>query len=300
MVNMSYNNALSLAFDKPLEYKTLYLYPAKMPHYSIFRTIGDVLTISKDDEKDIKLLRLPYLEYMYEKSLVSEEYKVKINMLIYILEVVLKDQIFDISKIGENVYIRVYQRTKNYDLLINEYNDMIENLNKENISDADKYYYTDKIKEFQDKMYNIVTLGSEEFLEVRDLIFQQNDILIEEYNPNTERILKETKDKLDKIKKKTDVDETDLEDLITAVAFHLKLENNETLYDMTIRRFNRYVDIIFSKEDYYMLRTAQLSGNISAEENIPYWFKHYKPKSKYDGILVSSNNLLSGFDGDKI
>ena len=36
MINISYENKINLAFDKPLEYKGIYIYPATLPYYSIF------------------------------------------------------------------------------------------------------------------------------------------------------------------------------------------------------------------------------------------------------------------------
>lgn len=300
MVNISYNNVLSLAFDKPLEYKTLYLYPAKMPHYSIFKSALDVFNISKEQEKDINLLRLPYLEYIYAKSLINEEYKIKWSMLIYILEVVLKEQSFDVIRQNDRLYIKVYQRTKYYDLLENEYNKTQENLRGLDLNSAESYKFKNELQSLKEKMYSFILLGSEDFEELKYLICQQNDIKIEEYDEKTEKFLKETKEKIDKMKKKTEANNTNLEDLVTAVSFYLKFESTEKIYDMTIRRFNRYLDMISSKDDYYMYKSAELNGSIKLKSDLPHWIKHYEPQGKYDGVLLKSNDLLSNFEDNKM
>lgn len=300
MVNISYNNILSLAFDKPLEYKTLYLYPAKMPHYSIFKSALDVFSISKETENDINLLRLPYLEYIYEKSLINEEYKVKWSMLIYILEVVLKEQSFDVIRQNDRLYIKVYQRTKYYDLFEKEYNKIQQNLEELNSNSPEKYICKDKLDSLKKKMYSSVLIGSEDFEELKYLICQQNDIKIEEYSQQTEKFLKEAKEKINKMRQKNEANDTNLEDLVTAVAFYLKLDSTEKIYDMTIRRFNRYLDMISSKDDYYMYKSAELNGTIKLKSDLPHWIKHYEPKGKYDGVLIKSNDLLSKFEDNKM
>ena len=87
-MELSYENKMNLAFDKPLAYKSLLLYPATLPYYSIFAAADECLDTSRMDEKNKKLLRLPYLDYLYEKSLVDNNFKNKWNMLICILNIV--------------------------------------------------------------------------------------------------------------------------------------------------------------------------------------------------------------------
>lgn len=50
-MNISYENKINLAFDKPLEYKSLLLYPATLPYYSIFVSADECLDVSRIDEK---------------------------------------------------------------------------------------------------------------------------------------------------------------------------------------------------------------------------------------------------------
>ena len=57
-MNLSYENINHLAFDEPLEYKSLLLYPVTLPYYSIFASAEECLDVSRLDEKDVRLLRL--------------------------------------------------------------------------------------------------------------------------------------------------------------------------------------------------------------------------------------------------
>ena len=302
-MSISYENEMNLAFDKPLEYKKLLLYPATMAYYSIFSIADECLDISRLDEKNVKLLRLPYLDYMYEKSLLDESFKNKWNMLIYILNIVFKeDQPFDILRQDGRVYIKLYQRSEKYELLNKEYailrTNFLQAHKDKNPEKKDLEELSKKLSEIKDKMYDNIMIGSEDFEEIRHLIMLQNDVKPQHYDARTERLLYEMKRKLKSTR--TTKDETDLEDLITIVAY-CSNKNTEDIEKMTIRRFNRFLNIVMNKDDYYMYKQLELSGMIKMKSDLPHWISHYKPKGKFDDVLVDSNGLMSSLkDGDKI
>ena len=70
--------------------------------------------------------------------------------------------------------------------------------------------------------------------------------------------------------------------------------------NMTIRRFNRYLDLILNKDDYYMYKTLELSGNIELKQDLSYWVKHYEPKGKFDDVIISNSSLLPSIQDGKI
>ena len=299
-MNISYENTMNLAFDKPLEYKTLSLYPAKLFYYSIFSSADECLDVSRLDERDLRLMRLPYLEYMYEKSLINEDFKNRWNMLICILSIVLQEQSFDIIREDGRLYLKVYQRSENYELLNKQYkaiqDKIIEEYSESKKIDDIKEYVT-KMEEIKDKMFNIITISSEEFDEMRQLILLQNDIKPQHFNAETEKLLYEMKIKLKSTRK--DNSYTTMEDLITIVSYSMHISNEE-MENLTIRRFNRYLDIALSKDDYYMYKSLELSGAIKMKSEIPHWIKHYEPKGKFDDVLVDGGNLLTSLGDGKI
>lgn len=299
-MNISYENTMNLAFDKPLEYKTLSLYPAKLFYYSIFSSADECLDVSRLDERDLRLMRLPYLEYMYEKSLINEDFKNRWNMLICILSIVLQEQSFDIIRENGRLYLKVYQRSKDYELLNKQYkalqDKIIEEYSESKKIDDIKEYAT-KMEEIKDKMFNIITISSEEFNEMRQLIMLQNDIKPQHFNAETEKLLYEMKIKLKSTRK--DNSYTTMEDLITIVSYSMHISNEE-MENLTIRRFNRYLDIALSKDDYYMYKSLELSGAIKMKSEIPHWIKHYEPKGKFDDVLVDGGNLLTSLGDGKI
>ena len=126
----------------------------------------------------------------------------------------------------------------------------------------------------------------------------QNDIKSQHYDAQTEKFLYQMKEKLQQTRAAKD--NTDLEDLITVVAYSMNI-NPIDMENMTIRRFNRYLHIVLSKDDYYMYKQLELSGMIKMKSDLPHWINHYEPKGKFDDILVDSKGLMSSLqDGDKI
>ena len=303
-MNISYENQMNMAFDKPLEYKKVLLYPATLPYYSIFACADECLDASRIDEKDIKLLRLPYLEYMYEKSLTDENFKNKWDMLICVLGIVFgNEQPFDILRDNGQLFIKVYQRSEGYDKLNQQYEELkIKFANDyagKEINKIELKNIAEKMQKIQDKMFNHIMINSTDFDRMRELIMMQNDIKSEHYDAKTEAFLYRMKSKLQEARKRTS-DSTDLEDLITIVAYNTGRTNKE-LSEMTIRRFNRYLQYTLSKDDYYMYKQLELCGMIKMKSELPHWIRHYEPKGRFDDILVNGNDMLSSLkDGDTI
>lgn len=301
-MELSYENKINLAFDKPLAYKSLLLYPATLPYYSIFAAADECLDTSRIDEKNKKLLRLPYLDYLYEKSLVDNNVKNKWNMLICILNIVFKkDQPFDIVRQEGRVYIKVYQRSENFELLNKEYTiirtNFLQQHKKNDASKEELEQVAKKLSELQEKMYSNVMIGSEDFDIIRKMIMIQNDIKSQHYDAKTEEFLYQMKEKLSSARKS---DNTDLEDLITAVSYSMHINPIE-MENMTIRRFNRYLKIVMNKDDYYMYKQLELSGMVKMKSDLPHWISHYEPKGKFDDVLISNEEFVSSLkNGGKI
>ena len=81
-------------------------------------------------------------------------------------------------------------------------------------------------------MYVHIMIGSEDFEEIRKLIMIQNDINAQHYDAQTEKFLYQMKEKLQQTRAAKD--NTDLEDLITVVAYSMNI-NPIDMENMTIR-----------------------------------------------------------------
>ena len=80
-----------------------------------------------------------------------------------------------------------------------------------------------------------------------------------------------------------------MEDLIDAVAFSLGKLPSE-IKDMTVRRFDRYLEIQLDKENYSLCRQAELSGT---EFKVPlkHWLKGYNPKGRYANAQTNGGGI---------
>lgn len=302
-MDISFENRMNMIFDEPLKYKGLNIYPASLYYYSIFSEADEYLDVSRLDERDKRLIRLPYLDYMYEKSLIDPTFKMKMDMMINILRIVFKDQSFDMIREDGKLFLRVYQRADDYELLnkqeielqkdfINEYEKNRGKITQEKLDE-----FTNKSNEIEEKMYNKVIINSEEFDEIRQLIMIQNDVKSEHYGANLEKTLYEFKAKLNSINEQKS--RTDMEDLITALGY-LTHRSPSEMKDMTIRRFNRELQIALNKDDYYLYKQLELSGAITLKEDIPHWLKHYEPKGRFDDVLLTNSSLLPSINSGKI
>lgn len=197
---------------------------------------------------------------------------------------------------------KVYQRSENYELLNKEYtilkNSLLTKCKSSKVSKEELRTISDKMVELQEKMYIHIMIGSEDFEEIRQLIMLQNDIKPQHYDARTEEFLNNMKNKLRAVKKNGQ--DMTTEDLITIVAFSLHKDTSE-LENMTIRRFNRFLNIIMKKDDYYMYKQLELSGMIKMKSDIPHWISHYEPKGKFDDIVVEGSSLMASLkNGEKI
>lgn len=301
---INYEDRINLAFDKPLNYKGILLYPATLDYYSIFAVADECLDYNRVDEKNKRLLRLPYLDYMYEKGLVDTQVQYKWSMLIYILRIVFgESQPFEVTRENGRIYIKVYQRSENYELLNKEYTILRTNFfssHKETKATAEELTdISKKLTDLQEKMYNTITIGAEEFEELRKIIMIQNDVKIEtKYDEQTRKLLDEMREKLKQIQ--SDGSNIEFEDLVDVVSYMMHIKPSD-MENMTIRRFNRYLDIALKKDDYYMYKSLEVSGQVKFKSEIKHWVSHYEPKSKYEGLLINSSDFMSSVgDGGKI
>lgn len=297
-MEISYENRMNMVFDKPLEYKGIYLYPATLFDYGVFVNADEYLDISRMEEKDIDLLRLPYLEYVYKKAQKDDGFKLKYEMLLYILHVVLKDQEFDIIEKDGGLCLKVYQRTDKYQELEEKYNKIKNDVlimyqKTQNLQDINIKKNILLLDDYKKIMFSEVFITCEEFDEIRQLIMEQNDIKSEHYPKHIEDMLYENKKKLSEINS----DNTTIEDLISVVSYMTGISMKD-MSEMTIRRFHRYYNLIRLKDDYYLYKGQELAGTIEMKSPLPYWISHYEPKGKFDDVLIKNSPLLS--QGDKI
>lgn len=278
----------SLAFDKPILYKGLNVYPATLKDYTMFKQCSDILTLNTLDEKDVYFLGLPYLEYIYRKSK-KDGGGLMSTMLLCVMSIVFKiDTISFFEDDTENVFLNIFKQSSSYDEYVDEYNELygkyIDCKDADETSDVLKVLEI-RLIELRTKMFDLIQINSTEFDELRHLICQQNDIDEELIDPSWEKELQEARIKAASINKTGGLD---FRDLLIAVSYDLKKTPDE-LMNMSIATFDRYVEIMLKRESFNIGKMAEANG-AKFKNGIKHWLSHYEPKGKYDDVITDKSD----------
>lgn len=137
---------------------------------------------------------------------------------------------------------------------------------------------------------NSVHITPEIFDDIRQIIIIQNDIdfdIDEFLNYDTEqRLLKAQKD----ISKNED--KASMEDYIDSLAIAMHVPE-ETIMNMTIRKFWRYIKRYNLHESYTIAKTGECSGMVSYKEPIKHWMCSIEEDDKYKNLKTDENELRS-------
>lgn len=280
------NGALMSAttFDEPILYKGIYLYPITIKHYTIFKQVAEILTLNQMSEKDISLLGLPYLEYIYRKS-ESDESCYYSQMLLDVLRMCTKVNNITFSENEQgDIFINFLKPSSDYDELLGGYQELyqryMECVNTDPLSEVG-FALARQLMELREQMFDTYTFNATEFDELRHVICVQNDIDETLLDPEWEETLKEAR-KL--IAKADHTGGLEFRDLLIALSYDLKKTPDE-LVNMSITTFDRYVEIMLRKESYGIAKSAEANG-AKFKKPIEHWLRHYEPKGKYSDVVV--------------
>lgn len=141
---------------------------------------------------------------------------------------------------------------------------------------------------------NIVINGErltpEIFDDLRRIIIIQNDVdfdIDEFLNYDTEqRLLKAENDQ------KKEKDPVNTEDYIDSLVIALNT-TEESVMNMTIRKFWRYIKRFRLYENYTILKTGECSGMVSFKEPIKHWMSSLEEDDKYEHLKTDEDTLRS-------
>lgn len=280
---------IETGFDDTVVYKGLTIHRTKVSDgYYHIKLAGESLTVSLKMEKDLDLLGLPYLTYMYKKKDIDPYFSDLWNYMIFILAksfrdyyVVLNEQTFEILEKTdlydkyEESYIKEFERLKKY-------------IEKPSATMTGVNMIQEKILDLENKMYNRTVFNETEFDEIRDIICTINGFDNAEYDPKWEFKLLKAKEVADNASH--DKEGLTITDLVESLAFYLRKLPHE-LKDMSYYTFNHYVKMMGEYDEYLLCRTAQLQGT-EFKESIKHWLSHYTPKGKYDDLVTQNASAI--------
>ena len=280
-----YEIANQATFDEPVIYKGIKIYPITIRYYQIVKMAYMAFAVNTAADTDIELIGLPYMEYMMKKAQKEPDFVEVWNIFNSILRLSFNDQLHSFKYENGFLKLVVAVPTEKYNeetmcvyreklsiyrnLTVDSYH---ETLNKRQI-----FKILEEIDRLANEMFVFHTFGDEDFAEIKKIICYLNDIDDTIIDPKWEAELKKANKILNEISNSKNPPST--EDLIDVVAYQLHKLPSE-IQDMTVRRFDRYLELELDRENYKLLRSAELNGT-EFKRPITHWLKGYKPKTRY-------------------
>lgn len=132
------------------------------------------------------------------------------------------------------------------------------------------------------------------FDDLRRIIIIQNDIdfdIDEFLNYDTEQRLKKAERD-----QNIDNDKVDIEDYIDSLIIAMNI-TEDTVMNMTIRKFWRYIKRYKLYESYKIAKTGECSGMVTFKEPIKYWMMSLEEDDKYKHLKTDESELRSKVTG---
>lgn len=155
MLDIQYLKQQYFTFDKPIPFKSFYIYPVMLEKYYDFMYSHDILDIDKNSIPDKKIVKMTYLEFLINILQESEAVQIKLSNILNIclkidldsVEVKIKDNQLIIN--GETI------DGKDFDVLRKI-------ILYQNIPSYDDRYVDPEIKKLQERHDNIVNKGMDD------------------------------------------------------------------------------------------------------------------------------------------
>lgn len=305
--------------DDPVPYKELLIYPVKAKDYYDFYMAVNILTIEKDKIPNPKIIRMPYLDFIFYQIENDENRDFYLYAFLQIMKLCLRIDSKNIKyRYNENNRIELivsiqirdeFDKTKFFYKLftleqmakfIKSNVDIVEKIkNKEiaflsqicdiNIDSAIKL-----IDIYQDYLQNNmidkdIIINSEDFDNIRYILIYQNlpDYDDTYIDPKVEASLKEAQEFLNRNKGKM----CSFEDQQVAIN-NINGMHFEDIHNLSLRKFSKIIEHAIARENYVICETAKMSGMVEFKQDIKHWLEE-KKHTKYQEILIDFDETKS-------
>lgn len=281
-----YEIANQAIFDEPVQYKGIKIYPITIKYYQLVKAASDVFSINIAGDTDIDLIGLPYMEYLMKKAIKEPDFIHMWNIFNNVLQLSFQEQMHSFKYDGDFLRLVVAVPTEKYNdetmcvyrEKLKIYHELTKDSYHELLNELQVKHIGDEIKQLENEMFTFHTFNDNDFNDIKKIICFLNDIddtIIEDVRWEAE--LKKAQKIINEIN--NNKNPPTLEDLIDAVAYNLNKLPSE-IQNMTVRRFDRYLDLEIKKENYKLCRQAELSGT-EFKRPLTHWLTAYKPKGRY-------------------
>lgn len=256
----SWYNLQSYAFDRPIQYKNLLIYPVKMENYFEFLILVQSLLFEKN--ATLEGITKTYLDYLYTKK--DEDFA--LSKFDALLKMCLREKDFMVDYVYESK--KAGDITKSYPIFV-VYKNEKDLINKK---DGEKY-------------------TSADLDELRILICEQNAVEIPD-----ETIQKEVRDSMEEARRlKAKINGTippSLEDCVVCVMTATGLTTEEVA-NLSIRKFGQLLSRIDTKLHYQIFLTASLSGFVEFKDKsvLKHWMSGTDVDEKWKDTTISVESM---------
>lgn len=241
-------------YDLPIPYKSILIYPIKVQDYLLFSIYNQCLSLDKNSIPDVKIISMTYLEYIYYET------REDVNNKPYLLWL---DRLFSLC---------IHDKTF------------------ENIEESIKRYGFDKNKK---PIFTIgdETFNSEDFEEIKQIIAQQNMIVLPDFS-----VSKEVRDSLEKAKeyknKISDSKPASLEDYIISLAVVTGWDFDK-IYSLSIRKFMKAIERYDLLVHYKIYLASSMSGMVEFKDKsfIKHWLSNTDTEDKYKDVSINLEEI---------
>jgi len=260
----SWLNLQAYAFDKPIAYKNLLIYPALMEHYFEFYALVQCFLLEKN--LTIEGISKTYLEYLYILKKNGDE---EFNLEKF-------DALLKMCLRLENIVI-IYAYEENRPVFIIYKNDSDANAGK----NGDKY-------------------TSDDFNELRLLICEQNGVELpdETMSPEVRKSMEEARQF---IAKRSGTIPPTLEDMVTCIMASTALKPDD-IAKLSIRKFGQLLYRVDTKLHYQIFVTASMSGFVEFKDKsiLKHWMAGVE-KDRWGDTMIDVENMKGklAFDDKK-
>lgn len=255
MLDKTNEESLSLLWDEYLTYKGIRLYPFKMRDYRLFDNLIKVLLFDKNSIPDPEIIKMSYLKFVF-----------------FVLPVLVNE---NEKPLCSNA------REKLVQLLDYVLKEQVFEFDIDDNGNIFIYVATDK---------GVVVLREHDFDKIKNLIFIQNAIPIEDDNLHPD-LKKEIQENLKYLAKKHGYIDGNIEDQVVAYKCEMKFDSYEPIKNMTIYQFRKELARLDLILDYKINKTAEMSGFVTFKQPIPHWRSHIDTKLDYKGLMINKKDF---------
>lgn len=244
------------ANDYPIPYKELYLYPVEVSLYKPFHILVECLLLSKNESKDIKVISMSYLDYLYY-----------------------------LAKNGQGFYIGLLKQLLYIVLRIKEEQTSINNEIIESIDFIE--YKENKVKI---RILNN-TYDSTDFDNLKNLICEQNAIELPDPTIHPD-LLKAYRDVEEYKRKQSKVKICSFEDQINIIVAKTAYKRGEVL-NLTIRSFTRLLERVDKIMHYEIMSLLSPDMDEKSRNNIEHYMVASEYGNLKNKIMKETSDLDS-------